>query len=89
MSKWFEEAKKENAERSKEANEAGWDEGFRLGFMGVVLTRSKTNISPPKDTIQELAKEQLEKQNVEANSHSGFVRGFSVGWDFGWRSEKQ
>ena len=84
-SKWFEDAKKKNAERPKEANEAGWDDGFRLGFMGAKLTRSKTNISPTNSRIEELAQEQLE--NVAPNSHAGFVRGFKIGWGFGWKDK--
>ena len=57
--------------------------------MGAVLTRSETNIAPPIATIQQLANEQLDKQNVEASSHAGFVRGFKVGWGFGWTSDKK
>ena len=88
-SKWFEQAKKNKDKRAKEAKEPGWDDGFRLGFMGAVLTRSETNIAPPIATIQQLANEQLDKQNVEDSSHAGFVRGFKVGWGFGWTSDKK
>ena len=84
-SKWFEEAKKNNAKRAKEPNEAGWDDGFRLGFMGAKLTRSKTNISPTNSRIEELAQEQLE--NVAPNSHAGFVRGYKIGWGYGWKDK--
>ena len=84
-SKWFEDAKKKNAERPKEANEAGWDDGFRLGFMGGKLTRSKTNISPTNSRIEELAQEQLE--NVVPDSHAGFVRGYKIGWGYGWKDK--
>ena len=84
-SKWFEDAKKKNAERPKEANEAGWDDGFKMGFMGGKLTRSTTNISPANSRIEELAQEQLE--NVAPNSHAGFVRGYKIGWGYGWKDK--
>ena len=83
--KWFEEAKENTSKRAKEPNEAGWDDGFRLGFMGGKLTRSKTNISPTNSRIEELAQEQLE--NVAPNSHAGFVRGYKIGWGYGWKDK--
>ncbi len=56
-----------------------------MGFMGGKLTRSKTNISPTNSRIEELAQEQLE--NVAPNSHAGFVRGYKIGWGYGWKDK--
>lgn len=84
--KWMEEAKRKTDERVKQANEPGFDDGFRLGFMGGRLTRSKTNIAVPPGRIEALANEQIEKQGIPAESQAGFVRGFTAGWSFGWTS---
>lgn len=75
------------AERAKGPREAGFDQGFQLGFMGGKLTRSKTNIAPSSEKIETLAMQQLDKQNVPADSHAGFVRGFKAGWSSGWTSK--
>ena len=85
--KWYEDAKKKNAERKKEASEPGFDDGFRFGFMAGKLTRSKTNIPVDAKRIESLAQDAIQAENVPADSHAGFVRGFTAGWDFGWTSK--
>lgn len=85
--KWYEDAKKKNAAKADEPREPGFDQGFQFGFMGGKLTRSKTNIAISSKQIEALAMEQLDKQSVPAESHAGFVRGFTAGWSFGWTSK--
>jgi hypothetical protein len=85
--KWMEDGKRKTDERVKQANEPGFDDGFRLGFMGGKLTRSQTTVAPSSATVDRLSREQLDKQNVAAESHAGFVRGFKAGWSAGWTSK--
>ena len=83
-SKWIEDAKRKTDEKVKQASEPGFDDGFKIGFMAGKLTRSKTNIKPPSKSIDDAANQALANQNVPADQHAGFVRGFNAGWGFGW-----
>ncbi len=85
--KWIEESKKKTDERVKQANEPGFDDGFRIGFMGGKLTRAQTNVAVPSARVEAMAMEQIEKQNTPADDHAAFIRGFTAGWDFGWTSK--
>ena len=87
--KWTEDAKRKTDERVKQANEPGFDDGFRMGFMGGKLLRSKTNIAAPAARINELALQEVQRQNVQADLHSAFVRGYNAGWSFGWTDKKK
>jgi len=86
--KWMEEGKRNKAERAKQANEAGFDDGFTWGFLGGKLTRTKTNIAISSTQINALAMRTLEEKQIPPNDHAGFVRGFSAGWTFGWINKK-
>jgi hypothetical protein len=85
--KWMEEGKKKTDERVKQANEPGFDDGFRIGFMGGKLTRSKTKQAVSSQRIETLAIKEADRQDVPAYEQAGFVRGFKAGWDFGWTSK--
>jgi Flp pilus assembly protein TadB len=85
--KWMEEGKRKTDERVKQANEAGFDDGFRMGFMGAQMTRSKTNVAVSSKQIEATAIKEADRQAVPAGSQAGFVRGFKAGWGFGWTSK--
>lgn len=84
---WQQSLKQYSDERAKDAKgprEAGFDQGFQIGFGAGKVTRSKTNVSLKASQIESMAQKQIQTLNVPANSHAGFVRGFSAGWSLGW-----
>lgn len=85
--KWAEDAKRKTDERVKQGREPGFDDGFRMGFMGGKVTRSKTNVAVPSQSVETLAIKEASRQEVPADEQAAFVRGFTAGWGMGWASK--
>lgn len=82
--RWAEEGKRKTDERVKQANEPGFDDGFRLGYTGAKLTRAKTGEKIPSKEIERAAWKAADTNDIPADVRNGFVRGFNAGWGFGW-----
>lgn len=84
LSRWIEAGKQENTTRAEQVTEPCFEAGFRKGFIGGTSAPNSIDFPISASLIETLAAREVEVDEVPAELHLGFLRGFRAGWDCGW-----
>ena len=84
LARWIEAGKQADPTRAEQATEPGFDAGFQKGFIGGNSARNSMDFPISASLIETLAAREVEVDEVPAELHLCFLRGFRAGWDCGW-----